>query len=60
MQKAFHYDIVLGLVKEAGYIDTDANIIAYASQCVDDNTDRKYIVFDSSGEFYVGFPDEGD
>ena len=58
MQKDFHYDIIFALAKEAGYADVDANIIAYASQYVDDNTDREYTVTDSSGEFYVGFPDE--
>jgi hypothetical protein len=58
MQKDFHYDIIFALSKEAGYVDADANIIAYASQYVDDNTDREYTVSDCSGEFYVGFPDE--
>jgi hypothetical protein len=58
MQKDFHYDIIFALAKEAGYPDSDANIIAYASQYVDDNTDREYTVSDSSGEFYIGFPEE--
>jgi len=58
MQKDFHYDIIYALVKAAGYADTEANIIAYASQYVDDNTDREYTVADSHGEFYVGFPEE--
>lgn len=57
MQKDFHYDIVFALAKEAGYPDAEVNIIAHASQYVDDNTDREYSVRDSS-EFYVGFPDE--
>jgi hypothetical protein len=56
MQKDFHHDIIFALAKETGY--ADANIIAYASQYVDDNTDREYTVSDSSGEFYVGFPYE--
>ena len=58
MQKDFHYDIIFALAKESGYSDADANIIAYASQYVDDNTDREYTVSDASGEFYVGFPEE--
>jgi hypothetical protein len=57
MQKDFHYDIIFALAKEAGYKDSDANIIAYASQYVDDNTDREYTVSDSYGEFFVGFPE---
>lgn len=58
MQKDFHYDIIFALAKEAGYSNADANIIAYTSQYVDDNTDREYTVTDFSGEFYVGFPEE--
>ena len=58
MQKDFHYDIIFALAREAGYPDSEANIIAYASQYVDDNTDREYTVSDSSGEFYVGFPEK--
>ena len=58
MQKDFHYDIIYALAKAAGYTDSEANIIAYASQYVDDNTDREYSAFDSHGEFYVGFPKE--
>jgi hypothetical protein len=58
LQKDFHYDIVYALAKEAGYTITEANIIAYASQYVDDNTDREYTVSDSSGEFYIGFPEK--
>jgi hypothetical protein len=57
MQKDFHYDIIYALAKVAGYADSEANIIAYASQYTDDNTDREYTVRDSS-EFYVGFPEE--
>lgn len=56
MQKDFHYYIIYALAKEAGYEDNEANIIAYASQYVDDNTDREYTVSDSFGEFYVSFP----
>jgi hypothetical protein len=58
MQKDFHYDIIYALAKAAGYADIEANIIAYASQYTDDNTDREYSAFDSHGEFYVGFPEE--
>jgi hypothetical protein len=58
MQKDFHYDIIFAVAKEGGYSDADANIIAYASQYVDDNTDREYTVSDSSGEFYIGFPEK--
>jgi len=58
MQKDFHYDIIFALSKESGYSDADANIMTYASQYVDDNTDREYTVSDSAGEFYVGFPEE--
>ena len=58
MQKDFHYDTIFALAKEAGYADSDANLIAYASQYVDDNTDREYTASDSSGKCYVGFPDE--
>lgn len=58
MQKDFHYDIIFALAKEAGYSDVGANVIAYASQYVDDNTDREYTVSDSSGEFYIGFPEK--
>ena len=58
MQKDFHYDIIYALVKAAGYADSEAKIIAYASQYTDDNTDREYSAFDSHGEFYVGFPKE--
>lgn len=57
MQKDFHYDIIYALTKEAGYPHADANIIAYASQYVDDNTDREYTIYDSY-DFYVGFPEE--
>jgi|WetSurSiteA1Bulk_404760.scaffolds.fasta_scaffold01188_1 hypothetical protein len=58
MQKDFHYDVVYALAKEAGYKEAEAYVIAHSSQYVDDNTDREYSVFDSHGEFYVGFPDE--
>ncbi len=57
MQKDFHYDIIFALAKEAGYRPSDANIIAYASQYVDDNTDREYTVSDAHGEFFVSFPE---
>ncbi len=58
MQRDFHYDVVFALAKEAGYHPSDANTIAYASQYVDDNTDREYTVSDDKGEFYVGFPEK--
>jgi hypothetical protein len=58
MQKDFHYDVIFALAKEAGYRPSDANIIAYASQYTDDNTDREYTVFDDDGEFYIGFPEK--
>src|SRR3990170_5898624 len=58
MQKDFHYDIIFALAREAGYSDSEANIIARASQYVDDNCDREYTVSDSSGEFYIGFPEK--
>ncbi|MDH4232140.1 MAG: hypothetical protein OEW04_08935 [Nitrospirota bacterium] len=58
MQRDFHYDIIFALAKEAGYTAAQANIIAYASQYVDDNTDREYAVADAYGEFYVGFPEK--
>jgi len=51
MQKDFHYDIIYALAKAAGYADSEANIIAYASQYTDDNTDREYSAFASHGEF---------
>ena len=57
MQKDFHYDIIYALAKEAGYKDNEASIIAYASQYVDDNTDREYTIADGDQEFYVSFPD---
>lgn len=57
MQKDFHYDVIFALAKEAGYKPVDANIIAFASQYVDDNTDREYMVSDSHGEFFVSFPE---
>lgn len=57
MQKDFHYDIIYALAKAAEYSADETSIIAYASQYVDDNTDREYTVRDSS-EFYVGFPKE--
>jgi hypothetical protein len=58
MQKDFHYYVIYALAKEAGYSDNDAYIIAYASQYVDDNTDREYTISDDHGEFYVRFPDK--
>jgi hypothetical protein len=58
MQKDFHYDVVYTLAKEAGYKEDEAYVVAHSSQYVDDNTDREYSVFDSHGEFYVGFPDQ--
>ncbi len=58
MQRDFHYYVVYALAKEAGYGDNEANVIAYASQYADDNTDREYTVADSYGEFYVGFPEK--
>ena len=58
MQKDFHYYVIYALAKEAGYSDNDAYIIAYASQNVDDNTDREYTISDGHSEFYVGFPDK--
>jgi hypothetical protein len=58
MQKDFHYDVVFALAKEAGYDSRDANTNAYASEYVDDNTDRQYGVSDDDGEFYVGFPEK--
>lgn len=57
MQRDFHYDIIFALAMEAGYSSSDANIIAYASQYVDDNTDREYMAVDSHGEFAVTFPE---
>lgn len=58
MQKDFHYYIVYALAKETRYKDDEASIIAYASQYVDDNTDREYTISDGHGEFYIGFPDK--
>lgn len=58
MQKDFHYNIIYALTKEAGYKDSEALIIAYASQYVDDNTDREYTIADGDKEFYVSFPDK--
>ena len=58
MQRDFHYDVIFALAKEAGYRHSDANTIAYASQYVDDNTDREYTVTDDEGKFYVGFPEK--
>jgi len=58
MQKDFHYYVIYAVAKEAGYKDDEARTIAYASQYVDDNTDREYTVSDSSGEFYDRFPDK--
>lgn len=58
MQRDFHYYVVYAVAKEAGYGDNEANVIAYASQYADDNTDREYTVADSYGEFYVGFPEK--
>jgi hypothetical protein len=58
MQRDFHYDLIFALAKEAGYTDGDANIIAYASQYTDDNTDREYLVNDTRGEFFISFPEQ--
>jgi hypothetical protein len=58
MQKDFHYYVIYTLAKEAGYKDDEAYIMAYASQYVDDNTDREYTISDDYGEFYVRFPDK--
>jgi len=58
MQKDFHYYVIYALVKESGYKDNEAHIIAYTSQYVDDNTDREYTISDDHGEFYAGFPDK--
>ena len=57
MQKDFHYHIAYVLAKLAGYDQKQRAIIAYASQYVDDNTDRKYVVSDAYGEFFADFPD---
>ena len=56
MQKDFHYHIAYVLAKVAGYDKDQRAIIAYASQYVDDNTDRKYLVSDKHGEFFADFP----
>lgn len=57
MQKDFHYHIAYVLAKLAGYDHKQRAVIAYSSQYVDDNTDRKYVVSDAYGEFFADFPD---
>lgn len=42
MQEDFHYYVAYAIAKEAGFSKERSHIIAYASQYVDDNTDRKY------------------
>ncbi|HUJ16660.1 MAG TPA: DUF6765 family protein [Nitrospirota bacterium] len=56
MQIDFHYYLIYGLAKEAAYTDADAEVLAYASQYVDNNKERQYVVSDEFGRFYVDFP----
>ena len=48
MQKDFHYDVVYVLAKWAGFNDSEAYTVAYASQYVDDANNSGHI------EFYTG------
>ncbi len=58
MQKDFHYYIMYVVARHMGYSAQESYIIAYASQYVDDNTDRYYEVEDSYGRFYIKFPEK--
>lgn len=63
MEKDFHHHIVYTLAKVAGFDkkiensdETEAEIIAYASQYVDDNCDRKYVISHSDSEYPISLP----
>jgi len=56
MQKDFHYHVAYVLAKLSGYDKKQRTVVAYASQYVDDNTGRKYVVSDAYGEFFADFP----
>ncbi len=58
MQIDFHYYIAYAIAKEAGFDEKRCNIIAYASQYTDDNTDRRYDVEYSGFGFRIPFPDK--
>ena len=42
MEKDFHFYVTYALAAKAGYNNEDSNIIAYASQYVDDNNESQY------------------
>ena len=44
MEKDFHYYLVFGLAKLAGFSINDSETIAYASQYVDDSTESEPII----------------
>jgi len=43
MQRDFHYNVIRILAEKAGFIPSEAQIIAYASQYIDDATEHKPI-----------------
>jgi hypothetical protein len=45
MQIDFHHAAVYALARLAGFVHQDATVVAYASQYVDDATNRGTIVF---------------
>jgi len=63
MEKDFHHYIIYTLAKLAGFDktiegsdETEARVIAYASQYVDDNCDRVYIVSYNDREYPILLP----
>jgi len=60
MEKDFHYYVIYALAKTAGFTkkvksseETEAKIISYASQYVDDNCDREYLISRAHGSYRV-------
>ena len=58
MEKDFHHHIIYALAKMAGFDkkiqgsdETEAHIIAYSSQYVDDNCDRTYTINKDNNKF---------
>lgn len=62
MQEDFHYYVAYAIAKEAGFSKKKSHLIAYASQYVDDNTDRKYELSHKGKykewSFLIPFPDK--
>ena len=52
MQIDFHFGATYAIARLAGFVDDDAQVVAYAAQYVDDSTTTGFIRFDNGMRFY--------